>query len=170
MKNLSTYKTTQSKLLIKTLLLIAIASVVSVGAYAQAQLPIKWTSDNSIHTLNCTEDAVTLKLSVKAGWHINSLHVGNMAPVNSTFELPPLNQYSTKGPVAASASSIRYKTTADTGLYSGSDTTLNPITILRAPKATNVLDKLNHIHWANKIPANTSNEFIILTSNKPLIF
>jgi len=152
----------------KSLFLIAITSFVSVGAYAQTETSIKW-SDNNIKTLNCTEDAVSLKLFVKAGWHINSLHLGNVAPVKTSVEFPTLNPYS-KGPVLEPAPPIKYKTPSDSGVYFRSDTTFKPLVTLRASKATNVLDKLSYIPWANKIPTHASTDFIISTNYKPLNF
>jgi thiol:disulfide interchange protein DsbD len=169
MKNLSRYKTTTSKSLMKSLFLIAIASLVSVGVYAQTETSIRWT-DNNIKTLNCTEDAVSLKLFVKAGWHINSLHVGNVAPVKTSFDFLPLNPYSTKGPVIESTSSVNPKTESDTNVSLSRDTIFKPTITRRAPKANNVLDKLSYIPWANKTPNNTSTNFIISTNNKPLNF
>ncbi|MEN0052632.1 MAG: hypothetical protein AAGC65_03140 [Mucilaginibacter sp.] len=167
MKNLSSYKTANRTSIMRSLLLIAIASFTAVAVQAQTATSIKW-ADNNIKTLNCTEDAVSLKLSVKAGWHINSLHVGNFAPAKVPFELIPFNSYSTKGPVIESAPGINSK--IDTGVYSKSDTVFKSATTWQAPKATNVLDKLSYIPWANKIPAHPDAEFMISSNNKPLKF
>lgn len=167
MKNSSRYKTANSKSIIRSLFLIAIASFAAVTAQAQTATSIRW-ADNNIRTLNCTEDAISLKLSVKAGWHINSLHVGNIAPADIPFDLLPFNSYSTKGPVIESASVIHAKT--DTGVYSKSDTVFKSATTWSTPKAANVLDKLSYIPWANKIPAQQDAEFMISSNNKPLNF
>ncbi|MDN3549303.1 hypothetical protein [Mucilaginibacter aquaedulcis] len=155
-------------LLIRSLFLTAIALFISVGTYAQNQIPVKWTSDNSIKTLNCTEDAITLKLSVRAGWHINSLHLGNAAPVKSYVEFPS-SIYSTKGLVLLPDAPVKYKAMADTGAFLRGDTTFK-LTTLRNSKATNVLDKLSDIHWANKTPIYTGTNFMISPDNKPLSF
>jgi hypothetical protein len=166
MKNSSRYK---SKSLIKSLFLVAIASFVSVGVYAQTETSIRWT-DNNIKTLNCTEDAVSLKLFVKAGWHINSLHVGNVAPAKTYFDFPPQNPYSTKGPVIESASSVNSKIGSDANVSLSSDTIFKSTITRKASKAANVLDKLSYIPWANKISTHPGTNFIISSNNKPLNF
>jgi hypothetical protein len=58
---------------------------------------------------------------------------------------------------------------ADTGIFFRGDTIFK-LTALRSSKATNVLDKLSDIHWANKTPIYTGTNFMISPDNKPLSF
>lgn len=65
----------------KKLLLIAITTFLSIGAYSQA------------NQLNCTEQAFTLKLNLPAGGHNSSSQIGrfNASQIASGFRLPWLN-------------------------------------------------------------------------------
>ncbi|MGF7041399.1 hypothetical protein [Mucilaginibacter lappiensis] len=134
----------------KKLFLIVIASFLGAGAYAQTETPVKWYSNNT-RTLNCTEEAVSLKVSIRSGWHINSLHVGNTAPYKTSFELSPPNQYRTKGTVMAPALFSKFENAFNsTVTYFEGQAVLKPGITWKSPKAINVSDKLNSIPWNNK--------------------
>ena len=143
----------------KKLFLITIASLFGAGAYAQTETPGKWYSNNT-RTLNCTEEAVSLNISIRSGWHINSLHVGNTAPPYKTsFELSPPNQYATKGTVIEPASFSKFENVFNpTVTYFEGQVALT----WKSPKAINVSDKLNYIPWDNKkLPLPPTIDFII---------
>jgi hypothetical protein len=134
----------------KKLFLIVIASFLGAVAYAQTETPVKWYSNNT-RTLNCTEEAVSLKVSIRSGWHINSLHVGNTAPYKTSFELSPPNQYGTKGTVMAPALFSKFENAFNsTVTYFEGQAVLKPGITWKSPKAINVSDKLNYISWDNK--------------------
>jgi len=134
----------------KKLFLIAIVSLLGAVAYAQTETPLKWYSNNT-QTLNCTEDAVSLKVSIRSGWHINSLHVGNTAPHKTSFELLPPNQYGTKGTVTEPASFSKFVNAFNsTVTHFEVQAALKPGITWKSPKAIKVSDKLNYIPWDNK--------------------
>jgi hypothetical protein len=148
----------------KKLFLIAIASLFGAVAYAQTETPVKWYSNNT-RTLNCTEEAVSLRVSIRSGWHINSLHVGNTTPYKTSFELSPPNQYGTKGTVMEPASLSKFENAFNfTVTYFEGQAALKPGITWKSPKAINVSDKLNYIPWDNKKhPLPPTIDFIIPT-------
>jgi thiol:disulfide interchange protein DsbD len=140
----------------KKLLLIAIASLFGVVAYAQTQ-----TSANGYYntkTLNCTEEAVSLKVSILPGWHINSLHIGNVRPVKTSLELTPPNLYTTNSTVMESPPFSKFENAFNSNItYFERKTAFKPALTLKLLKAAHVPDKLNYIFWDYKehpLPAN----------------
>jgi hypothetical protein len=146
----------------KKLFLIAIASLLGAVAYAQTETSVKWYSNNT-RTLNCTEEAVSLKVSIRSGWHINSLHVGNTTPYKSSFELSPPNLYATKGAVMEPATLSKFENAFNsTVTYFEGQAALKPGITWKSPKAINVSDRLNYIPWGNKkLPLPPTIDFII---------
>jgi len=73
----------------KKLLLIAVASFLSIGAYAQ-------TSYGSARELKCTEEAVSFSTNIRSGWHFYSPHIGYADMLKPTPNFASSNLYTTK--------------------------------------------------------------------------
>lgn len=73
----------------KKLLLIAVASFLSIGAYAQ-------TSYGSARELKCTEEAVSFSTNIRSGWHLYSPHIGYTDMLKPTPNFASSNLYTTK--------------------------------------------------------------------------
>ncbi|MDN5284646.1 MAG: sugar transporter [Mucilaginibacter sp.] len=128
----------------KKLFLIAITSLLCARVYAQTETPVKWSY------LNCTEETVSLKASIRSGWHINSFHVGNMAPVKPSFEYMPAKFYETKEPVAEPNSLSKFENAFSSNTtHFEMEPALNSVIIWRSPKTTSEFDKLSYIPWDN---------------------
>jgi len=73
----------------KKLLLIAVASFLSIGAYAQ-------TSYGSARELKCTEEAVSFSTNIRGGWHLYSPHIGYADMLKPTPNFASSNLYTAK--------------------------------------------------------------------------
>lgn len=117
----------------KKLLLIAITTLCSLGAYAQA------------NQLNCTEQAFTFKISMPAGGHSYSSKIGrfNSSQLSSDFRLPGTsadrqNQAETTLPFGFS------KKTHASMDYSPNDTIMLKKMTFLYPKINNVTGKFTY--------------------------
>lgn len=144
----------------KKLLLIITALFSFAGAYAQTETPAKWSY------LNCTEEAVSLKASIRSGWRLHAFHVGNMAPVKTSFEYMPSKFYETKESVIEPASLSKFENAFSSNKSRFEmESALNSAITWRSPKATSEFDKLSYIPWDNikQLPP-ASPDFIRLVS------
>jgi len=73
----------------KKLFLIAMASFLGIGAYAQTQY-------GSARELKCTEEAVSISTNIRAGWHLYSPHIGYADMLKATPNFSSSNLYTTK--------------------------------------------------------------------------
>ena len=73
----------------KKLLLIAMASFLSIGAYAQTQY-------GSARELKCTEEAVTFSTNIRSGLHLYSPHIGYADMLKATPNFSSSNLYISK--------------------------------------------------------------------------
>ncbi len=116
----------------KTLLLIAMTTFLSIGSYAQA------------NQLNCTEQAFTLKLNLPAGGHNSSSQIGRFdaSQIAPGFRLPGPN--SGKQNQADNMLPIGFNKRPDPHTaYSQADTTMLKKMTFLYPKINNVTGKFN---------------------------
>lgn len=73
----------------KKLLLLIVASFLSIGAYAQS-------SYGSARELKCTEEAVSFSTNIRGGWHLYSPHMGYADMLKSTPNFASSNLYTIK--------------------------------------------------------------------------
>ncbi|MDB5010340.1 MAG: sugar transporter [Mucilaginibacter sp.] len=79
----------------KRLILIVAALVISIGAYAQIETPVKWSY--AAKKISSTEAVVFLKATIQDGWHIYSLNVKDGGPIKTSFTFAPSKEYSLTG-------------------------------------------------------------------------
>lgn len=73
----------------KKLLLIAMASFLGMGAYAQTQY-------GSARELKCTEEVVTFSTNIRSGLHLYSPHIGYADMLKATPNFSSSNIYTSK--------------------------------------------------------------------------
>ena len=74
----------------KKIFLIAIASLSGYEVYAQSEIhPVESYTTNELH---CTEEAFTFKANIRSGWHLSSVHMGDMTPENTSFDTKSITQ------------------------------------------------------------------------------
>jgi DsbC/DsbD-like thiol-disulfide interchange protein len=79
----------------KKLFLVVTALVISVGAYAQIEAPVKWSY--AAKKLSSTEAVVFLRATIQDGWHIYSQNVKDGGPIKTSFTFSPSKEYSLVG-------------------------------------------------------------------------
>src|SRR5882757_685921 len=82
----------------KKILTIAAVLIISFGAYAQIEHPVKWAY--AAKKTGSTEVTVYLKATMEQGWHIYSLNVKDGGPIKTSFIFAPSKVYSLVGKIA----------------------------------------------------------------------
>ena len=79
----------------KKLLLLITVLMVSAGAFAQIETPVKWAY--GAKRISATEAVVFLKATIDDGWHIYSLNVKDGGPIKTSFTFPASKDYTVVG-------------------------------------------------------------------------
>jgi hypothetical protein len=91
----------------KKLLLAVIVMIMSVGAHAQIEAPVKWSY--AAKRLSNTEAVVFLRATIQDGWHIYSQNVKEGGPIKTSFTFSPSNEYSLSGRTTEPAAITKYE-------------------------------------------------------------
>lgn len=75
----------------KKLLVLVTVLMITAGAYAQIETPVKWAY--AAKRTSPTEAVVFLKATIQPGWHIYSLHVKKGGPIPTSFTFAPSKDY-----------------------------------------------------------------------------
>lgn len=75
----------------KKLLVLVTALMISAGAFAQIETPVKWAY--GAKRISATEAVVFLKATIDNGWHIYSINQKDGGPVKTSFEFSPAKDY-----------------------------------------------------------------------------
>jgi hypothetical protein len=141
--------------------LIAIALFFCIRAYAQIETPVKWSY--APQTLNCTEEAVSLKANIRSGFRLNSFHVGNVGAGKASFEAAKSSLYPVKDITAAPVPLSQFKNAFSANVANfEKESFYQQYITLKFPKVIDEADKLSYIAYGDKkyLPS-TTNEFII---------
>lgn len=79
----------------KKLLLLMVVCIVSAGAYAQIEAPVKWSY--AAKRLPNNEAVVFLRATIQDGWHIYSQNVKDGGPIKTSFTFAPSKEYALVG-------------------------------------------------------------------------
>jgi DsbC/DsbD-like thiol-disulfide interchange protein len=79
----------------KKVLLLMIVFMVSAGAYAQIESPVKWSY--AAKKLNNNEAVILLRATIQDGWHIYSQNVKDGGPIKTSFKFIPSKEYALVG-------------------------------------------------------------------------
>lgn len=79
----------------KKVFAVAIALVLTAGAYAQVLTPVKWAY--AAKKTSATEVTVLLKATIDAGWHIYSQNVKDGGPIKTSFTFAKSKDYTLIG-------------------------------------------------------------------------
>ncbi|MDB5151759.1 MAG: sugar transporter [Mucilaginibacter sp.] len=79
----------------KKVLLLMIVFMISAGAYAQIEAPVKWSY--AAKKLNNNEAVILLRATIQDGWHIYSQNVKDGGPIKTSFTFAPSKDYTLVG-------------------------------------------------------------------------
>src|ERR1700709_106003 len=133
----------------KKLILIVTALVISVGAFAQIETPVKWSY--AAKKISPTEAVVFLRATIQDGWHIYSLNVKDGGPIKTSFTFSPSKEYSLVGKTSEPAAITKYEKvfSMDVSYFEKSVTFQQKIK-LKSPNASAVKGKLEYMTCNDK--------------------
>jgi hypothetical protein len=133
----------------KKLFLVAIALILTVGAYAQIESPVKWSY--AAKRVSSTEAVVFLRATIEDGWHIYSLNVKDGGPIKTSFTFAPSKEYSLIGTASEPAAITKYEKafSMDVSYFEKSVTFQQKIK-LKSPNASAVKGKLEYMTCNDK--------------------
>jgi len=91
----------------KKVLLLMIVFMISAGAYAQIESPVKWSY--AAKKLNNNEAVILLRATIQDGWHIYSQNVKDGGPIKTSFKFTPSNEYALVGKTSEPTPVTKYE-------------------------------------------------------------
>src|ERR1700749_2699019 len=79
----------------KRILLLMVVFMISAGAYAQIEAPVKWSY--AAKRLPNNEAVIFLRATIQDGWHIYSQNVKDGGPIKTSFTFAPSKEYALVG-------------------------------------------------------------------------
>jgi len=133
----------------KKLILMAAAVVLTLGAYAQIETPVKWSY--AAKKISPTEAVVFLKATIEANWHIYSLNVKDGGPIKTSFTFAPSKEYSLVGKPSEPKPITKYEKTFSMNVsYFEKTVTFQQKIKLKSAKATTVKGQLEYMTCNDK--------------------
>jgi len=125
----------------KRIILAAVALMMTIGAYAQIEAPVKWSY--AAKKISSTEAVVFMKATIEDGWHIYSLNVKDGGPIKTAFTFDPSKAYSLVGKTSEPTPITKYeKTFAMNVSYFEKEVVFQQKIKLKSPGATTIKGKL----------------------------
>lgn len=90
----------------KKILALAATLLISLGAFAQIENPVKWAY--AAKRTSVTEATVFIKATIEDGWHIYSQHIAEGGPIKTSFSFSPSKQYSLVGKTAEPKAAVKF--------------------------------------------------------------
>ena len=91
----------------KKVLLLMIVFLISAGAYAQIEAPVKWSY--AAKRLPNNEAVVFLRATIQDGWHIYSMNVKDGGPIKTSFKFAPSKEYTLVGKASEPKAITKYE-------------------------------------------------------------
>jgi len=128
----------------KKLILMAAAVVLTLGAYAQIEAPVKWSY--AAKKISPTEAVVFLKATIEDNWHIYSLNVKDGGPIKTSFTFAPSKEYSLVGKPSEPKPITKYEKTFSMNVsYFEKEVVFQQKIKLKSPNALVVKGKLEYM-------------------------
>lgn len=91
----------------KKLLLLITVIMMSAGAYAQIEAPVKWSY--GAKRISATEAVVFLKATIDQGWHIYSQNIKDGGPIKTSFTFAASPTYVLVGKTVEPTPATKYE-------------------------------------------------------------
>jgi DsbC/DsbD-like thiol-disulfide interchange protein len=133
----------------KKVLLLMIVLMLSAGAYAQIEAPVKWSY--AAKRLSNNEAVILLRATIQDGWHIYSLNVGDGGPIKTSFKFAPSQEYAAVGKTAEPTPIKKYEDAFKMDVtYFEKTVTFQQKIKLKSAKATSVKGQLEYMTCNDK--------------------
>jgi DsbC/DsbD-like thiol-disulfide interchange protein len=93
--------------MMKRILLLLTVLMISAGAYAQIETPVKWSY--AAKKLNDSEAVIFLRATIQDGWHIYSQNLKEGGPIKTSFKFTPSKEYALIGTTSEPAPVTKYE-------------------------------------------------------------
>jgi DsbC/DsbD-like thiol-disulfide interchange protein len=122
--------------------------VISFGAFAQIESPVKWSY--AAKRLNNNEAMVFLRATIQDGWHIYSQNVKDGGPIKTSFTFEPSKEYSLIGATAEPTPITKYEKAFTMNVsYFEKTVTFQQKIKLKSAKVTAIKGKLEYMTCNN---------------------
>jgi DsbC/DsbD-like thiol-disulfide interchange protein len=91
----------------RKLSLLIVVLMLSVGANAQIETPVRWAQGSK--RINATETMVLLRARIQPGWHIYSQNVKEGGPIKTSFTFTPSKTYTLAGKTIEPTPKTKYE-------------------------------------------------------------
>jgi len=91
----------------KKVLLLMIVCMISAGAYAQIESPVKWSY--AAKRLNNNEAVIFIRATIQDGWHIYSQNVKDGGPIKTSFTFVKSPEYALVGKASEPTPVTKYE-------------------------------------------------------------
>jgi DsbC/DsbD-like thiol-disulfide interchange protein len=128
----------------RKLLLLATVLLISAGAFAQIEAPVKWAY--AAKRISPTEAVVFLRATIDDGWHIYSTNQKEGGPIKTSFQFTPSKDYAIVGTASEPKPVTKYeKSFSMNVLYFEKTVTFQQKIHLKTPGATVVKGQLEYM-------------------------
>jgi len=90
----------------KKLLALTAALMLTLGAFAQIENPVKWAY--AAKRTSATEATVFIKAAIEPGWHVYSQYIEEGGPIKTTFTFAPSKEYTKVGKTAEPKAVVKF--------------------------------------------------------------
>jgi DsbC/DsbD-like thiol-disulfide interchange protein len=128
----------------KKLLLVITVLMMSAGAYAQIESPVKWAY--GAKRISSTEAVIFLRATIDEGWHIYSLNIKDGGPIKTSFTFAPSKDYTLIGKPSEPTPITKFEKAFNMNVsYFEETVTFQQKVKLKSPNATVVSGKLEYM-------------------------
>jgi len=128
----------------KKLLVLVTALMISAGAFAQIESPVKWAY--AAKRISPTEAVVFLRATIDEGWHIYSTNQKEGGPIKTSFDFTPSKEYTLIGKTSEPKPVTKFeKSFSMDVLYFENSVTFQQKVHLKTSGATTVKGKLEYM-------------------------
>ena len=128
----------------KKLLVLVTVLMISAGAFAQIESPVKWAY--GAKRISPTEAVVFLKATIDEGWHIYSSNQKEGGPIKTSFDFAPSKDYALVGKPSEPKPVTKFEKTFNMDvLYFENTVTFQQKVHLKTADATVVKGKLEYM-------------------------
>lgn len=127
----------------KNVLAVIAALLISVGAYAQIEHPVKWAYAAK---KTGTDVTVFLKATIQPGWHIYSMNVKEGGPIKTSFTFNKSKEYSLIGKTAEPKPTTKFEKAFNMNVsYFEKDVVFTQKIKLKSAKVTAIKGQLEYM-------------------------
>ncbi len=90
----------------KKILALTAALILSLGAFAQIENPVKWAY--AAKRTSATAATVYIKATIEDGWHVYSQYIEEGGPIKTSFAFSPSKEYSLVGKTAEPKAVVKF--------------------------------------------------------------